>query len=201
MHERSQFRPSRILCGKVLVEVLDHAEARGDRELLEIPCASGARTPEQLRAVNEVHSVFHSTYAGEAGEVMVVKTREVGGGLMGASVLDMEGDHDCARHLFTEPYVAAIARTNEYHGVVLNGPTTMSAGTFTLHATVETVVAAKPSATIYARVLEGNRHSHSMFDAEWFETLPGDAFFPPTEQIIRRRRPRLILPPGCWSLG
>ena len=207
------YRISRTIPGLVRVEVLDEHEAKGDVELLNLPCGRGARTPEQKQAAREVRQGLNATYAGAlTGPLKVVKVKENGGGLIGASVVCMTGDHDCERHLTSEPYIEAIGRHDDYYRYVLRDYTT-TAGGIVLRATVEVAIQERPTAYIVARVRVGNDPSHLMFDDLDFDRIPRSAFHPPTIQVIRQRRPtanigpplplsiylppRLYLPPGC----
>jgi hypothetical protein len=96
---------------------------------------------------------------------------------------------------FEEPYIEAIGRHDDYYRYVLGNSSMTTAGELVLQATVEVVVAESPLTNIYARVREGNRTSHQMFDRQRFDRLRRDAFSPPTIQIIRQRHPAMGSPP------
>jgi len=184
---------SKVITGRVRVEVIDQREAAGDSDLLDFPCACGARTGEQKRAADEVVEGFNLTYAGRPEPLMVAKVSEEGGGLIVVAVVAMTGDHSCARRLTVEPYIEAIARHDDYRHCLLRDHKT-SAGTIVLRAAVEMVLLEHPTSEIVARVLFGNRSSHAIFSDLGFDHLERSAFFPPTEQVIRLRQSGTPLP-------
>jgi hypothetical protein len=191
------YKLARVIAGVIRVEVLDESEAKGDEELLNLPCGRGARTPVQNQVVKEVMGGLNATFAGNAGPVKVVKVREDGGGLIGAAAVCMTGDHQCERHLTTEPYIEAIGRHDNYYRYVLRDcrAGTVTAGAILLRATVEMVMQERPTGFIVARVRVGNDPSQKIFDDEHFDRLPREAFSPPTVQMIRRRSPTVANPP------
>src|SRR5205823_15093336 len=92
-----------------------------------------------------------SDASGLHGHLRVIKSREEGGGLIGAAIVCMDGDVDCDRRLFSEPHICAIARHEDYYRCVTRGDST-TAGGIVLRPVVVAVVLERPRSSISARV-------------------------------------------------
>jgi hypothetical protein len=174
----------------VRVAVYTEQSLRSLPEVLDFPCGAGARTPDELRAVEEVEHTLRTAQRGRLAPTRLIVIHDVHDAPVGLAVVLLEGD----RKLTREPYIETIARHDAFRGRVLADGVT-SPGGAALRASLDVLALLHdgrlPSVT--ARVLAGNASSHRLFAGQGFAALPRSVTG--TEQVVRVRPAGLPLGP------
>ena len=189
----TQRRERRVIDCPVRIELLNERTARGLDWLVDFPCRRGAKTPQERRAVHEVHVVLDAVFAGKDHPTEVVVAYDDQDTPVSLAVVRMDGDEKLTR----EPYIETIARHDRFHRAVLRDRST-SAGGAAMRGVLDMLAlhygqANLPSVT--ARVLGGNGRSRSIFTQADFAALPRS--IPSADvQIVYQRPSRTLLPPS-----
>jgi len=175
----------RILEAPVRAEIV--LDGSGVAELSDFECGSLAETADERTAAGEVRQLALSAYNGELSGERIAVLRTGADELIGFAAIRMQGDDDDAALyrarslagpcLAYAPYIHAIGRRDEFAGCRLSDAST-STGTALVRMIYDVVTLeadGRPAPAIGAKVLPGNRRSHSALGAGGYELWGRDS--------------------------